>query len=156
VLEPQHKGLLLGNHGLTVWGDSVDETEDLITRIENCWRVGATDNFPEKKTDFVGRAESHWIDALSKGILVPDEAVLLGPRAFYSGNDSLGGGIFFDEMNIGRPGTQLTEDAIDLARMLIAVGQHVKKDSELNYLTEEQVAELLDWDMEKFRQEMSK
>lgn len=156
VLEPQHKGLLLGNHGLTVWGDSVDETEDLITRIENCWRVGATDNFPEKKTDFVGRAESHWIDALSKGILVPDEAVLLGPRAFYSGNDSLGGGIFFDEMNIGRPGTQLTEDAIDIARMLIAVGQHVKKDSELNYLSEEQVAELLDWDMEKFRQEMSK
>jgi rhamnose utilization protein RhaD (predicted bifunctional aldolase and dehydrogenase) len=156
VLEPHHKGLLLGNHGLTVWGDSFSETEVLIEQIEKAWRIGKSDIFPDALDDSVGKCEPFWVDALRGGTLVPDEAVLLGVQAFASLKKKSNEKIIFDENCIGRPAQILSDDARDIARMLISVGQHVDANAALTYLSDAEVAELLNWDMEKFRQEMSK
>ena len=156
VLEPHHKALLLGNHGLTVWGDSFSETEDLIEQIEMIWRRGKSDVFPEARDDSVGKCEEFWVNALKGGTLVPDEAVLLGAKAFASGSKKSNNKIVFDENCIGRPDQKLSTDARDLARMLISVGQHVDSKALISYLSDADVAELLDWDMEKFRQEMTR
>jgi len=156
VLEPHHKALLLGNHGLTVWGDSFSETENLIEQIERIWRGGKIDVFPEPLDDSVGKCEAFWVNALMAGTLVPDEAVLLGVKAFASGSKKSNEKIVFDENCIGHPDQKLSTDARDLARMLISVGQHVDPQAPISYLSDSEVAELLDWDMEKFRQEMTR
>jgi rhamnose utilization protein RhaD (predicted bifunctional aldolase and dehydrogenase) len=156
VLEPHHRGLLLGNHGLTVWGDSFAETEALIEQIEKVWRKGKSDIFPDALDDSVGKCEPFWVDALRGGTLVPDEAVLLGVQAFASLKKKSNVKIIFDENCIGRPDQVLSDDARDIARMLISVGQHVDSNATLTYLSDAEVAELLNWDMEQFRQEISK
>jgi len=156
VLEPHHKGLLLGNHGLTVWGETFQEVETLLEKIENSWRAGATDDFPELSKETVGQCSSGWAKNLSGGILVPDEAVLLGPTVFGPDDTYAHNVIYLDRFGTSYTKGDLGSDARDVARMLIAVGQHVSVDAELNYLSDYEVAELLDWDMEKFRQEMTK
>jgi rhamnose utilization protein RhaD (predicted bifunctional aldolase and dehydrogenase) len=156
VLEPHHKGILLGNHGLTVWGETFTETEALIKQIEKVWRKGKSDIFPDSSDNSVGHCEPFWAKALEGGILIPDEAVLLGARAFGSFKKKSNEKIIFDENCIGRPDQFLSDDARDIARMLISVGQHVDANATLTYLSDAEVAELLNWDMEKFRQEMSK
>ena len=156
VIEPHHKGLLLGNHGLTVWGDSFEDVEKLLNKIENSWRSGETDDFPDSSIESVGTCTTDWSKRLCEGILVPDEAVLLGPKAF--GNDDLfqQNVIHIDALGNSKTYEELGSDARDIARMLIAVGQHVSPGAEVNFLSDAEVAELLDWDMEKFRQEMTK
>lgn len=156
VLEPHHKGLLLANHGLTVWGDTFEEVENLLTRIENSWRTGETDDFPVFSNETVGKCTAEWSKKLSEGILVPDEAVLLGPRVFGSDETFQQNVIFIDPNGNSKTSNDLGSDARDIARMLIAIGQHVSPGAEINYLSDAEVAELLDWDMEKFRQEMTK
>ena len=153
VLEPHHKGLLLGNHGLTVWGDTFAEAEDLIAKIESVWRSGATDEFPDEIESSAGICSPEWSQRLCQGVLVPDEAVLLGARPF--GNSSAACSIRIDADGETNFEITPTHDARDIARMLVAVGQHVPTGAELNYLSDSEVADLLNWDMEKFRQEMS-
>jgi rhamnose utilization protein RhaD (predicted bifunctional aldolase and dehydrogenase) len=153
VLEPHHKGLLLGNHGLTVWGDTFAEAEDLITKIESVWRSGATDVFPDEMESSAGICSPEWSQKLCQGVLVPDEAVLLGARPF--GNSLAACSISIDDDGETKFEIAPTQDARDIARMLVAVGQHVPTGAELNYLSDSDVADLLNWDMEKFRQEMS-
>jgi rhamnose utilization protein RhaD (predicted bifunctional aldolase and dehydrogenase) len=156
VLEPHHKGLLLGNHGLTVWGDSFDDVEKLLNKIENSWRTGETDDFPESSSESVGQCNSEWSKKLSEGILVPDEAVLLGPKVFGSDESFRQNVIYINPSGVSQTNDDLGSDARDIARMLIAVGQHVSPGASINYLSDAEVAELLEWDMEKFRQEMTK
>ena len=156
VLEPHHKGLLLGNHGLTVWGDSFEDVENLLHKIENSWRTGETDDFPEYSSESVGQCTAEWSKKLSEGILVPDEAVLLGPKVFGSDESFQQNVIYVDPNGSSKTNDDLGSDARDIARMLIAVGQHVSSGALINYLSDDEVAELLDWDMEKFRQEMTK
>ena len=153
VLEPHHKGLLLGNHGLTVWGDTFVEAENLIAKIESVWRSGATDVFPDEMESSAGICSPEWSQKLCQGVLVPDEAVLLGARPF--GNSSAACSIRIDDDGETKFEIAPTHDARDIARMLVAVGQHVPTGAELNYLSDSEVADLLNWDMEKFRQEMS-
>ena len=153
ALEPHHKGLLLGNHGLTVWGDTFDEAEDLIAKIESVWRSGATDVFPDEMESSAGICSPEWSQKLCQGVLVPDEAVLLGARPF--GNPLAACSISIDDDGETKFEIAPTQDARDIARMLVAVGQHVPTGAELNYLSDSDVADLLNWDMEKFRQEMS-
>lgn len=156
VLEPHHKALLLGNHGLTVWGDSFEDVENLLHKIENSWRTGETDDFPEIASESVGQCTAEWSKKLSEGILVPDEAVLLGPKVFGSDESFQQNVVYIDVNGISKTNDDLGSDARDIARMLIAVGQHVSPGALVNYLSDTEVAELLDWDMEKFRQEMTK
>ena len=153
VLEPHHKGLLLGNHGLTVWGDTFAEAEDLIAKIESVWRSGATDVFPDEMESSAGICSPEWSQKLRQGVLVPDEAVLLGARPF--GNSLAACSISIDDDGETKFEIAPTQDARDIARMLVAVGQHVPTDAKLNYLSDSDVVDLLNWDMEKFRQEMS-
>ena len=153
VLQPHHKGLLLGNHGLTVWGDTFVEAENLIAKIESVWRSGATDLFPDEMESSAGICSPEWSQKLCKGVLVPDEAVLLGARPF--GNSSSGCSIRINDDGETKFEIAPTHDARDIARMLVAVGQHVPTGAELSYLSDIEVADLLNWDMEKFRQEMS-
>lgn len=155
VLEPHHKGLLLANHGLTVWGDTFEDVENLLHKIENSWRTGETDDFPEFSRESVGKCTAEWSEKLSKGILVPDEAVLLGPKVFGSDDSYVNNVIYFNQHGTSHTKYDLGSDARDIARMLVAVGQHVPTGAELNYLSDSEVADLLNWDMEKFRQEMS-
>ena len=156
VLEPHHKGLLLGNHGLTVWGETFEEVENLLNKIENSWRSGETDDFPEFSYETVGKCTAEWSNRLCEGILVPDEAVLLGPKVFGSDDSYANNRIYLNRHGTSHTRYDLGSDARDVARMLIAVGQHVSIDAELNYLSDYEIAELLEWDMEKFRQEMTK
>jgi rhamnose utilization protein RhaD (predicted bifunctional aldolase and dehydrogenase) len=155
VLEPHHKGLLLGNHGLTVWGDSFEDVENLLHKIENSWRMGETDDFPKLSSESVGHCTAEWSKKLSEGILVPDEVVLLGPKAFGIDESFQQNVIYIDSQGNSKTNDDLGSDARDIARMLVAVGQHVPNGAELNYLSDNDIADLLNWDMEKFRQEMS-
>ena len=40
VVNESHNALLLGNHGMTVWGDTFIEVEELISKIENNQNCG--------------------------------------------------------------------------------------------------------------------
>lgn len=155
TITPLNNSLLLGNHGMTVWGNTFEEVETLISNIENVWRSyhRIPDKHFQKKT-----ISKNWAKILSGGILTPDEAVFLGREPFKliseidSNNARIiinpDGEIIFD--------INLTEDSRNIAKVLIELDGWVDDCETINYLGDDAVESILNWDMEKFRQEQNK
>jgi rhamnose utilization protein RhaD (predicted bifunctional aldolase and dehydrogenase) len=145
AIEPDSKAVLLGNHGLTVWGDSPSECIDTIENLEAIW--AAEFQIDSKKATVEGLS---WKNLLAQGILVPDEVVFLGKSPFLT--DSSGD----NHLDIMSPLTGVkykeVEWIADFVDVLSLIAKNVRNYKEVRYLTDHEIAELLDWEAEKFRQ----
>jgi len=140
VVDESHNALLLGNHGMTVWGDSFSEVESLISKIENKWRSSFIKNLDFSKQNFISE---NWVNILCGGILTPDEAVFLGETPFRKVIDP-NNEIVFDD--------NLSSDSKEIAKLLINLDGWINDIQDINYLSKSQIHSILNWDMEKFRQ----
>jgi rhamnose utilization protein RhaD (predicted bifunctional aldolase and dehydrogenase) len=155
VLNESHNALLLGNHGMTVWGDSFSEVESLISKIENKWR----NNFHKSSGTIEQNSISEiWANLLSGGILTPDEVVFLGEKPFRRVNEpnSKNAKIKFLENNEILFDETLSSDSKDIAKLLINLDGWINDIKDINYLSQSEIYNIMNWDMEKFRQGLSK
>jgi rhamnose utilization protein RhaD (predicted bifunctional aldolase and dehydrogenase) len=155
VVNESHNALLLGNHGMTVWGDSFSEVESLISEIENNWRGNL-----KKKLDFVeqNRISEMWANVLCGGILTPDEAVFLGEKPFGKANEpnTKSAKIKFLKNNEILFDPKLSNDSKDIAKLLIDLDGWINDIKDINYLNQSEIHNILNWEMEKFRQGLNK
>jgi rhamnose utilization protein RhaD (predicted bifunctional aldolase and dehydrogenase) len=155
TITPLNNSLLLGNHGMTVWGNTFEEVETLISNIENIWRSYhkiLDKNFQKKSIS------ENWAKILSAGILTPDEVVFLGREPFK----------LISEINLNNAriiinpngktifDANLTEDSKNIAKVLMGLDGWVDDYETINYLGDEAIDSIVNWDMEKFRQEQNK
>jgi len=169
--------LLLGNHGLVVGAQDTSKAFNLMENILNCCK-----RTPRKSNllfnDEINKLAIHLnmrlpkyeeihllaIDETSynycdnkKSVLYPDQAVFLGSKLSCSNNiNNLKNDITTGYIIIKDYGVLISKDArgdIDEmlrchAKILIRVNMMDK----LNYLSEDEVGRLLDWEPEKYRQ----
>jgi rhamnose utilization protein RhaD (predicted bifunctional aldolase and dehydrogenase) len=151
VVNESHNALLLGNHGMTVWGDSFNEVESLISRIENKWRGNFNKSLDTIAPNYISEI---WANLLCGGILTPDEVVFLGDKPFRKVNEpnSKSAKIKFLENNKIVFDANLSNDSKDIAKVLINLDGWIKDIHDINYLSQSEIQSILNWDMEKFRQ----
>jgi ribulose-5-phosphate 4-epimerase/fuculose-1-phosphate aldolase len=140
-LDNKSSALLLGNHGLTVWGESAQECEDLITQLEEAWRMLVQPVTNNRNTE--------WIDIIFGGMLFPDELVFLGPESFSL--NPLAQDIFGLLNDNGRQILQESPWISDFLKVLEQVARSGSTIEQARYLTNLECNELLNWDAEKFR-----
>jgi rhamnose utilization protein RhaD (predicted bifunctional aldolase and dehydrogenase) len=140
-LNNETNALLLGNHGITVWGDSSSECEFLINEIEEKWN---TEIGEQRKT-----TNTVWIDIILKGMIFPDELVFLGKESFQANYQADN---IFDLLT--PKGNFLVEKYYWIKDFLAVLEQAARSSAtteEIRYLTMQECAELMDWDAEKHR-----
>ena len=140
-LNSKSSALLLGNHGLTVWGETPQECEDLITRLENVWRMMIKED--------TKKGNRHWVDVIFGGMLFPDELVFLGPESFSL--NPLAQNIFELLNDTGKQILQKSPWVSDFLKVLEEVARSGLSIEQARYLTNLECNELLNWDAEKFR-----
>lgn len=161
--------VVLGNHGIIVAADSVEEAGDLLARVHHALRV---DPVAVQEAD-LGDLPDGWIagpPSLSQialdparlvmatgGSLYPDHVIFCGVGALATETPPEGDTPPF--VLIPGKGAVLRADvsvgAQALARCLGDVLLRVQEGAELRYLTLEENGELLDWDAEKYRQALN-
>jgi rhamnose utilization protein RhaD (predicted bifunctional aldolase and dehydrogenase) len=173
--------LILGNHGLVVGGDTVAEAASLLADVE--WRLDTplqsiADRPPQGLAAYAAafrlRSPAHArihtlaMDAkllgwAAAGSLYPDHVIFLGPAATMladlgdEGAAVTGGTKLFLVPGGGALlASETTASADELALCLALVLERVPADATLRYLTAEDEAELLDWDAEKYRQNLAR
>lgn len=168
--------LVLGNHGLVVGGASVAEAAALLAQVERRLeapvRHTAEATPPAEGMDRSGlelREPAHprthalgrdplqlaWATA---GSLYPDHVIFLGPAAATLGDPDAArrGSKLFLQPGVGaKLAAATTASADELALCLALVLERVPEDARLRYLTQQDEAELLDWDAEKYRQSLA-
>ena len=97
-----------------------------------------------------------WIDILTSGVLTPDEAVFLGAKPFVTSDEP-----FPNSVGINSNGELLfpdgfSRDRTDLAKFYVRVAKLIERKTQVDYLSEKEVHELLGWDKEKIRIAMAK
>ncbi len=155
VVNESHNALLLGNHGMTVWGDSFYEVESRISNIEMIWRSSQGLHSHLKSSTKVSKI---WAEILCGGILTPDEAIFLGEQPFKRVRERAStsaivqicknGSLIFDK--------NLSSDSIDIAQVLINLDGLVDNFKAINFLSDKEIQSIVNWDMEKYRQEINK
>jgi ribulose-5-phosphate 4-epimerase/fuculose-1-phosphate aldolase len=155
VVNESHNALLLGNHGMTVWGDTFMAVEELISKIENKWRQEHTNYLDRTQTNSISDT---WAKILCNGILTPDEAVFLGEKPFKQISDLGSGNSKIKILASGEIiySNDLINDSKDIAKLLINLDGWIKDRNDINYLSEIEVKNIVNWDMEKFRQGINK
>jgi ribulose-5-phosphate 4-epimerase/fuculose-1-phosphate aldolase len=145
VAEPDTQAVLLGNHGLTVWGDSSEECLEIITNLEKIW----SQEFHRTSSNSVCKP-GDWTEVLTNGILVPDEVVFLGNNPFekFSGSENISDFL----SKTARKQLENTGWIRDFIEVLEIVAKNVGGYEFIRYLTQSEIAELTDWDAEKYRQ----
>jgi len=142
-LTAESSALLLGNHGLTVWGESPTECKELINELEFVWR--------SQMSTKTNHSERDWITVLLGGSLFPDQLVFLGAESFM--DNPLAKDIFELLTDVGRHKILKAPWLVDFLRVLEEVARSGATIHEIRYLTQIECSELLDWDAEKFRRE---
>jgi rhamnose utilization protein RhaD (predicted bifunctional aldolase and dehydrogenase) len=141
-LNNETNALLLGNHGITVWGESANDCEILINGIEEKWKQEI------EKQERTKNAK--WVDIILQGMIFPDELVFLGQESFKANNKAE------DIFDLLTPkGKALVEKNNWIEDFLRVLEQAVRSSAtleEIRYLTLQECAELLNWDAEKYRQ----
>lgn len=172
--------LVLGNHGLVVGGESVDQAAALLYDIHR--RLAPTNRIQFGQPDGARldeiAAEIGWrrplyetvhtmalneqiLEVASGGSLYPDHVVFLG-RGVARGEE--GSNIIANELGgpklcllpgIGALVTPtLSKGGEEMARALALVAERAAGNGPLRYLTAPEEDELLDWDAEKYRQNL--
>jgi len=149
--------LLLGNHGLVTAAAEASRARILIDQVEAALRTG---HEVEVGTDFEelapkGSVSPSGASLLLGGVLTPDEAVFLGPQPFaVDWVDSAAAVLTGSGAVLGR--SDLSADARDIVLSLIQVAAHVDPHQPVRYLEEDEIAALLGWEAEKWRQGLAR
>lgn len=163
--------LVLGNHGLVVGAESVNEASRLLAEVER--RVDAPADrlvpvlpatappgtrLPKHDAVHALALDPLRRDRASGGSLYPDHVIFLGPAAAVL-EQACAAPASKLLLAPGR-GAFLAADAgvsaDELALCLALVLERVPTDATLRYLTAADEAELLDWDAEKYRQALAR
>jgi rhamnose utilization protein RhaD (predicted bifunctional aldolase and dehydrogenase) len=141
--------LILQNHGVIVSDQESFEIENKIEKLERniheyFEKMPKNDSFPS------------WIEILTSGVLTPDEAVFLGAKPFVKSEEP-----FPNSVGINSNGELLfpdtfSSDRTELAMFYMRVAKLIEKKTQVNYLPEKEVHELLGWDKEQIRIAMVK
>ena len=145
--------LLLANHGLVTAAQDPDRARRLIDDVEAALRTGSepATGGPAAAARLAGpgTVTPEQAELLRAGVLTPDEAVFLGPRPF--GNTLEGSSAVITPDGAVDVREDLSADARDLVLSLLPVAAHLDPQAPLRYLAEAEVAELVDWEAEKWR-----
>jgi rhamnose utilization protein RhaD (predicted bifunctional aldolase and dehydrogenase) len=141
--------LILQNHGVIVSGQESFEIENKIEKLERdiheyFTRIPEKDSFP------------NWIEILTSGVLTPDEAVFLGAKPFVKSEEPIP-----NSVGINLNGELLfpkgfSDDRTDLAKFYMRVAKLIERKTQVGYLPEKEVSEILVWDKEQVRIAMAK
>lgn len=175
--------IILGNHGLLVAGDTVEEAAGLIEQVSSALHADAA---PEKPVDLVqlqAAAGVHYepaepddrvhqlamasarIEQAIGGTLYPDHVIFCGIGAHAASPGETADAycaraetkphflIVPDAGVLWRK--DITENGRTMTRCLSDVMVRVPATARLNYFTQAQDYELLDWDAETYRQQMN-
>jgi rhamnose utilization protein RhaD (predicted bifunctional aldolase and dehydrogenase) len=138
------KILILQNHGAIFSGESCNEIEKKIEFFENTIqkhfvKLPVSDTYPD------------WIEILTSGVLTPDEAVFLGEKPFVKSENSNVDSVMIDSNgNLLFP-KGFSSDRIELAQFYVRVAKLIGNKTQVRYLQEIEVRELLSWDKEQIR-----
>lgn len=140
VYDSKANGLLLGNHGLTVWAEDWQDCYDLITNLENYWTISHSE---------LSHSSNMWSEILINGIVFPDEVVFLGRNPFKK------------ILNANSAKELLTDIALenldkspwlrDLVDILEKVVRSISDERNVNYLSQAEIDSLQNWEAEKYR-----
>ena len=150
--DPGSEAFLLGNHGVTVWGENFSEVENKILKLETRWAEASN------KSESEALVMKKWWDAqLISGYLTPDEAVFLIQNEEIYTDENLPTSPF----KIGQNGKvvlleSIGEDGQEIANSLIEVGKFMLPNTEINLISRSEVIDLLNWDAEKARRKLAK
>jgi rhamnose utilization protein RhaD (predicted bifunctional aldolase and dehydrogenase) len=145
----ENKVLILHNHGVIIPGEDCLEIENKIEIFENqILRYFA--KMPQNVS------LPNWIEILTSGVLTPDEAVFLGEKPFLKSEEVLLNSVAINSIGELLFPKLLTSDRIELAKFYVRVAKLIEKKTQVNYLPEKEVHELLGWDKEQIRIAMAK
>ena len=141
--------LILKNHGMIVSGQEAIEIENKIEQIERdikdyFEKIPENDSFPS------------WIEILTAGVLTPDEAVFLGAKPFVKSDEPLPNSVAINSNCELLFPDGFSNDRTDLAKFYTRVAKLIERKTQVSYLPEKEVHELLDWDKEQIRIAMAK
>jgi len=174
-LPEQPEVLVLANHGLVVAGGDIDATFSLLQQVEERLGRPVLPTPPGDPAALADAAHATGYEPVSapevqaialvaarqamaeKGSLYPDHVVFLGaPGVWHKGCALTGSPSWLIVPGVGvlvKP--QLTNAARDMLRCLGLVLERVDPEAPLTWLTADDEAELLGWDAEKYRQQLS-
>lgn len=158
--------LVLRNHGLVVGASGADEAAAVVAAVEEAFRAGgpapapSVDAAPDQLFP-AGTVDDDAAGVLCAGALTPDSAVFLGPAPFarsveaapppadaeHSGHVAADGSVWL-RPDLGPDEREVAASLVDVARL--ASGRTVST------LTAGQVAELVDWEAEKWRRQQKR
>jgi rhamnose utilization protein RhaD (predicted bifunctional aldolase and dehydrogenase) len=142
VKEPSKTSILLQNHGLVAWGSSLEDAHNNLRESEDLLKAACLVERDVQKPH-------EWNQTLCSGVLWPDEAVYLGAKPFGSGSSDAT--VKLDErLTILNRGS-LSADQLEVAEACIEAGRFVSRSSQVKFLTENEVHELINWEAEKHR-----
>ncbi len=141
--------LILQNHGVIVSDKETLEIENKIEKLERdiheyFEKIPDNDSFPS------------WIHILTSGVLTPDEAVFLGAKPFVKSEESLPNSVGINSHGELLFPNGFSSDRTDLAMFYMRVAKLIEKKTQVNYLPEKEVHELLGWDKEQIRIAMAR
>lgn len=178
-LGPQTNVAMLGNHGIIVAGDTVAEAEDVLARVVSALTVPPAPQQAVDMAALAGLASSAWRVPAAEavvhqlaldparmrlacgGSLYPDHVIFCGMGANMAEGalpeaDDADAPVF---LLIPGKGAVMRADASPSAEALMnCLGDvllRVSGDADLTYLSFDQNAELLNWDAEKYRQQLN-
>jgi rhamnose utilization protein RhaD (predicted bifunctional aldolase and dehydrogenase) len=167
--------IVLGNHGLVVGAESVEAADRLLREVERRLeapahvapagdRAALAQAAAALGLRVVKHEHAHTVATdrqqtlrATAGSLYPDHVIFLGAAAATLPGEALGASKLFILPGAGvllSPDT--THSADELALCLALVLERVPEDADLHYLASSDVAELLDWDAEKYRQSLAR
>lgn len=163
--------LLLRNHGVVVGARDAERAGALLDRVEEFVR---TDDAPaldaralerDAPADADGLVLLHpagTVDerarrVLVSGALTPDCAVFLGPKPFAArGDDDAGSPCLIDADGSVRYRAGLGADEVEIALSLVDAARQVRTEAETSVLTAGDVHALVNWEAEKWRQNLKR
>lgn len=151
-IKAHHRVLILGNHGMTVWGEDFEEVENIIYKIELYLRG---DNFEFKNTS---KSSPEWAENLCKGILTPDELIFLGEKPYeleHLEEDESKSLFKISKYGDIKLIKDINQDQSDISQLLINLGNILPENTKLNFLTQDNIKELINWEMEKYRKDLN-
>jgi rhamnose utilization protein RhaD (predicted bifunctional aldolase and dehydrogenase) len=139
-----NKILILQNHGVILSGQESIEIENKIEKLERDIRayfevLPQSDSFP------------NWIQILTSGVLTPDEAVFLGAKPFVKSEKPLSNSVGINSKGKLLFPDGFSTDRTDLAKFYERVAKLMERKTQINYLSDLEVRELLGWDKEQIR-----
>jgi ribulose-5-phosphate 4-epimerase/fuculose-1-phosphate aldolase len=140
-LEKNTSAVLLGNHGLTVWGETPQNCLDLIDKLEESWSSYLPIRINTNMND--------WIRIILEGAIFPDELVFFG---FDSFTNNFKARTILDLLT--EKGKAIVKEKPWLKDYLVILEKVSKSGAtvaEVRYLTSHECNELLNWESEKFR-----